>query len=248
MNERQHQILELLMKDGFVSVDYLSKKLYSSGATIRRDLSELEKDKKLKRVHGGAIGLNGISSDSPYSFRTVSSIEEKKHIALLAKKFVHDSSTLFLDSSSTVSYLANEIMDFNNLSIITNSTEIVYKLANNFDGQIFATGGRIRNNVTMHGAVAQNMVKERYADIFFFSCSGLSSIHGTTESNEDSAELKRIMFQNSFKHVLLCDSSKFEKIYSYKCFSLDQLDALITNKKPSDSFMQNIPETLQVLF
>lgn len=248
MNVRQQQILQLLQQNGFVSVDYLCKKLYSSGATIRRDLALLETDQKLKRIHGGAIGLNGISSDSPYFFRNNSNVEEKKHIAALAKKLVRDSMTMFLDSSSSVTYLASELAAFHNLSIITNSVEIVYHLAAHTDAHVYASGGKIRNNVTMYGSAAQTMLRDRYADIFFFSCSGFSPVHGTTESNEDSVEIKQIMFQNSTKRVLLCDSSKIGKVFSYKCFSLSQLDIIITDQRPSDEFLKSCPDTVKIYY
>lgn len=248
MKDRQQQILDLLNQNGFVSVDYLCKTLFSSGATIRRDLAALDSLQKLKRVRGGAVGFNGISSDSPFFFRNNSNVEEKKYIASLASNLVLDSMTLFIDSSSTATYLANELIRFHNLSIITNSIEIVYTLSTRSDAKIYASGGQVRNNVTMFGAAAQNMLKDRYADVFFFSCSGLSVDHGTSESNEDSAEIKRIMFSNSSKRILLCDHTKFQVTFSYKCFSLDNIDVLVTDQKPSQAFLERVPPTLKLLY
>lgn len=172
----------------------------------------------------------------------------QKHIAALAKKLIRDSMTLFLDSSSTVTYLAGELTAFHNLSIITNSVEIVYHLASHSNANVYASSGKVRNNITMYGAAAQAMVRERYSDAFFFSCSGISAAHGTTESNEDSAEIKQIMYQNSNKRILLCDSLKFDTVFSYKCFSLNQLDALITDKKPSEEFMRSLPDSVTLYY
>lgn len=48
--ERQNAILETLNNKGYISVEELSKKLYVSLATIRRDLNELEKMVFLKEL------------------------------------------------------------------------------------------------------------------------------------------------------------------------------------------------------
>lgn len=48
--ERQDAILETLNNKGYISVEELSKKLYASLATIRRDLNELEKMVFLKEL------------------------------------------------------------------------------------------------------------------------------------------------------------------------------------------------------
>ena len=53
--ERQDAILETLNNKGYISVEELSKKLYVSLATIRRDLNELEKNGFLKRTSRGRM-------------------------------------------------------------------------------------------------------------------------------------------------------------------------------------------------
>ena len=54
--ERQNQILEILNTRHAVTVDELCALLYSSGATIRRDLQILETSGLIRRTHGGAGG------------------------------------------------------------------------------------------------------------------------------------------------------------------------------------------------
>ena len=247
-NERKQQILEKLKQEGFVSVSNLCKLLYSSEATIRRDLAALESRGLLKRVRGGAIAFNGMNSDLPVMLRNNTNIESKKHIAWLATTFVHDSMTLFLDSSSTTKFFAQEIIDKHNLSVITNSVEISYILSTNSQVKVYASGGQVRNKATMVGSVALKMIQDRYADIFFFSCAGLSTEHGTSETNEDNVELKRAMFANSEKRILLCDHGKFDMIYSYKCFDLEGIDVLITDQKPAQKFIKKLPASIKLLY
>ena len=54
-DERQSLILDLLMQQDSLLVTDLSEQLNVSSVTIRKDLTELEKKKKLYRNHGKAI-------------------------------------------------------------------------------------------------------------------------------------------------------------------------------------------------
>ncbi len=248
MKERQQKILELLDENGFVSVEFLSKTLFCSGATIRRELAALAENQKIKRTHGGAMHFNGISNDSPFHLRNNRNISEKHYIANLAVQYIHDAMTIFIDSSSTAACLIKYLSNFHDLNIITNGLQIVYELAEQQTIQVFATGGQIKNNVTMHGTPALNMISKRYADVFFFSCSGFSADHGTSETNEDSVELKRAMYRNSTKKILLCDHTKIGLVYSYKCFSSDEIDMIITDKKPQEEVIKNMPSSLSLVY
>lgn len=248
MKERQQKIMELLNENGFLTVEFLSKTLYCSGATIRRELAALAENQKIKRTHGGAMYFNGISNDSPFHLRNNRNMDEKHYIANLAVQNIHDAMTIFIDSSSTASCLVDYLGSFHDLNIITNGLQIVYALAEQPNIQIFATGGQIKNNVTMHGTPALDMISKRYADVFFFSCSGYSPEHGTSETNEDTVELKRAMFQNSAKKILLCDHTKIGLIYSYKCLLSDEISMIITDRKPSDEVMKSMPGNLPLIY
>ena len=76
--ERRKEIINLLKTKKRASVNDLSDKFDVSRATIRRDLSELEKNGFLRRTHGGAI-LSGSSKLEP-SFKEKEDklAEEKK--------------------------------------------------------------------------------------------------------------------------------------------------------------------------
>lgn len=85
MNDRQQKIMELLDDNGFVTVEFLSKTLYCSGATIRRDLAALAESQKIKRTHGGAMHFSGISNDFPFTFATT--VISMKNIILQILQF-----------------------------------------------------------------------------------------------------------------------------------------------------------------
>ncbi len=57
--ERHQMILQLVKEQKVVKLQQLVERTESSESTIRRDLAQLEKQRLLKRVHGGAAVLTG---------------------------------------------------------------------------------------------------------------------------------------------------------------------------------------------
>ena len=67
--KRQEEILEILNKNKQATVEELAAELFVSGATIRRDLSAMEKQGLIKRSHGGAIPFSSTAEESAIALR-----------------------------------------------------------------------------------------------------------------------------------------------------------------------------------
>ena len=84
--ERQNRILEILAVRKAASVEELCRELYSSGATIRRDLAYLESSGLLCRTHGGAVRMEESGRDFPLLLResenTVSKAVSYTHLKI----------------------------------------------------------------------------------------------------------------------------------------------------------------------
>ena len=111
--DRKKDILDILYANGRVSVLQLAKTLFVSEMTIRRDLSEMEKDGVLKRYRGGAV-LTAVSSEMPISQRFFVDESEKIYLSKKAINFLSDDLTIFIDSSSTCHYIIPYINRFKN--------------------------------------------------------------------------------------------------------------------------------------
>lgn len=62
---RRSRILAALERDGSVRVSELTVELGVSAMTLRRDLAQYEKEGLLRRVHGGAIAIDGPKPSAP---------------------------------------------------------------------------------------------------------------------------------------------------------------------------------------
>jgi len=228
--ERQDKILEILAKRKAVTVDELCAELYSSGATIRRDLAVLENSRLIHRTHGGAVFMDGTGRDFPLTLRESENMFLKEKIACKILPDIHDGMTLFMDSSSTVAALAAKLNGFKNLRVVTNGIKTCNILSEKDGITVYCTGGKLRENAkSLVGTAAVRSIEGIFADIALFSCRGVSPEAGFTESNEDEAELKRAYMKNASRTALLCDSSKFGKKYFQKIGDIGELWKLVSD-------------------
>lgn len=228
--ERQDKILEILAKRKAVTVDELCAELYSSGATIRRDLAALESNRLIHRTHGGAVFMDGTGKDFPLTLRESENMFQKEKIASKILPDIRDGMTLFMDSSSTTAVLASKLNGFKNLRVVTNGIKTCNILSEKDGITVYCTGGKLRENAkSLVGSAALRSVEGIYADIAIFSCRGVSPDAGFTETNEDEAELKRAYMKNASHTALLCDSSKFGKKYFQKIGDLSELWKLVSD-------------------
>ncbi len=228
--ERQNQILEILAQRKAVTVEELCQLVYSSGATIRRDLTILEASGQIQRTHGGAVYVDGSTVDSPLMLRESENRQAKSVVAQKAEIFLRDGQTIFLDSSTTAGMLAGYIGNFKNMRVITNSLKTVNMLSEMGGVDVYCTGGRLRGSArSMVGPSALRFLSKFHVDFAFISCRGVDLTYGVTESNEEEAAVKMACIQNASRTVLLCDSTKLDKQYFCKVCDLEQLWQIITN-------------------
>ena len=228
--ERQNKILEILEQRQAVSVDELSALLYSSGATIRRDLQALENGGMIRRTHGGAVHIDSNSMDFPMTLRENENLNAKEVLAQKALPLIRDGQTLFMDSSSTICRLARHLTGFQRIRVITNGLKTASILAD-IDGiEVYSTGGRLRDNaMSFGGTQAMDFARRFHADYAFISCRGIDPEVGVTESNETEAELKRVYIQNAKRVVLMCDGSKIGQRFFCKIAPVESIWKIITN-------------------
>lgn len=237
-NERQHEIIKILkIQDGFITVKELCAKLYASESSIRRDLTVLENRGIIKKSYGGAELITNFSNVISFNKRSYHNIEAKKAIAKKASKLIKDGNIIFMDQSSTSFYLANEIINRNSLTVITNNIEIMCLLSNS-GIKVVSSGGFLSpvNRSCLIGSDAQNIFENTYADIVFFSTKSLSDDGILSDCTREEVTLRNSMLKNATKKVFLCDSEKFGTISAYRQCRLCDVDYLISENEIAKKF------------
>ena len=100
--QRRVEILQAVEAAGTLTTDELAQRLRVSGETIRRDLLLLDRERLVRRVHGGAMATPQMRREEPpYSVRAADSAA-KHRIGQLAASLVNPGRTVVFDVGTTV--------------------------------------------------------------------------------------------------------------------------------------------------
>lgn len=237
--ERRNQIYEKLQQDKRVVVSELSQLYHVTEETIRRDLEKLEKDGIAIKSYGGAVLNENMNIELPFNVRKKHNVYGKQIIADLIAEMVHSREHLMLDSSSTSVFVAKALKEKEQLTIVTNSIEIMIELADKDKWNVISTGGSIKSGgLSLEGMRTIHGINDYNVEKVILSCKAFDIEKGFTDSSEDTVNVKRAMLKSGQERILAVDSSKFNKIAFCKIADLKDIDYLVTDKKPDEDIIK----------
>ena len=241
--EREEKIMQKLFTFGQIKVREESKYLGISLPTLHRDLIKLEKQGLIERVRGGAILSKSSKLRTRFDIRMKTNVEEKKEIALKAAKTIEDETSIFLDHSSTIVFLALELKlrHFRNLIILTNSLVIPNELAGKDGVQIILTGGVVESEYkALSGRWVIESLKNLHLNKIFVSVGAISLEHGLMSQTHFICELMREILNFPPPINILADSSKFLKTGAFHIAPLTPSLQIFTDKGISRTLQNEI--------
>jgi DeoR/GlpR family transcriptional regulator of sugar metabolism len=241
-HERRQSLLDILRRQPGLRVPEIAQALDVSEGTVRNDLNALEREGRLKRVHGGAV-LIGQDQFQNISFvrRYNQNPAAKTAIAREAALLVNDGDSIFLDASSTAYYLARALADRAKLRVMTNGFEVARELAQDASNAVILVGGVVNNDSSsVTGLLSEQIIADLHIEKAFFSCSGFSVERGMTEVHFEEAQIKRKAIESSREVIALVDSSKMGKEDLTPFARPDQIVHLITDSGLSPEWAAKI--------
>ena len=238
--ERKKYICDILNRKKAVRVAELSKQLGITEATVRKDLDELQGEKKLRRTHGGAIPFYSAAVNYMMSDLLIVHIEEKQSIAKEAYKFIDDNDTVMCDGSTTVLELAKLLVKVNLVNLLKDCKDIT----------LIQIGGEFRshNNSTM-GKISERTIRDLRVDKSFIGLNGVALGYGYSVTNFDDAAVKREMLKAAKQSFVLADNSKFGDSYLAKVADDEgEVDFLITDKKNETFDYVAMEDKVQIVY
>ncbi len=237
--ERKNMIYERLCNEGRVMVNDLAAEFGVSDETIRRDLDKLVQEGLAEKFYGGAIKAENTFFDLPFHVRQNSNTSEKRRIAELVLPMIHDGDYIALDSSTTALEAIKSAKSCRNLTVITNSVEVMLEFSQKADWNIVSTGGSLKTgSLSLVGGIAEKTLKDFNVDLCICSCKGLDIDKGCTESSETEAAVKVALMQAAKRKIMLVDNSKLGKVSFAKVCDISEFDTVITDKKPSTEWIK----------
>jgi DeoR family transcriptional regulator of aga operon len=228
--DRRTIILKQLEKDDQVNVLELSRQFNVSEVTIRKDLKHLEKKNILIRSRGGAMKNSLINIDLSIYDRRRQNIKLKEVIGAAAARMISNGETILLDTGTTIMELAKHLPKKIELTVITNSVDITFRLAEHPNIRVIMPGGILRrNSLALVGEQAAESLRGFYCDKYFLSADSVDIQRGMMTTNIEEASLARINIRNSKKVFALIDSSKFLSKGITTIASLTEVDTIVTD-------------------
>lgn len=237
--ERRRQIASLTAVNGRVTVVELAERFTVTPETIRRDLTVLDNDGALHRVHGGAVPTNAYQThETPIELRSTTSTEAKVRIGRAAVDLLPHIGTVFFDAGTTTAMLAHAIAEaglpennpYRDLTVLTNYLPLAVRLSAAGLSDVQLIGGHIRPiTQAVVGDIALRTIGVHRADIAFIGTNALSMDHGLSTADAEEAAVKRAMIANADRVVAMCDSTKFGRDYLVSFANVPEIDVVVTD-------------------
>ena len=234
--ERYDKILSILEEEQYISAVQLSKKLYVSLPTVRRDLAELQKRNQIIRSHGGAKKIQSEHIVTPLNFRKTVNANEKRALCRVAANMVKDNDIIFIDSSTTTLQMGEFLSEKKHIIVITNGIPLATLLVKK-GIKTYCTGGEIfPNSLAYFGSFAEEFIQKFNIDLLFFSCHGVNEKGMLTDPSLPETQIRKTAINQAKKTVFLCDETKFSLSTPYNLVPIQKMDCVITNSKQVNKY------------
>ena len=151
---------------------------------------------------------------------------------------INDGEHIILDASTTAVFIAKAIKQKSNLTVITNSIEIIIELSDVSDWNIISSGGSLKEGyLALVGPHAIEGLSSYNVEKAILSCKGIDIEKGITDGNEQFSQAKQTMQRSAKQSIFAIDSSKFEEIAFSKICDVNQADIIVTDEKPDDRWL-----------
>jgi DeoR/GlpR family transcriptional regulator of sugar metabolism len=230
--ERRREIQALVQAQGSVRVRDVALQLGVTEATVRKDISDLDRMHLLKRTHGGAIALRPLYEPA-VSERGNVNTASKEIVVSSAMGLIADGDAIFLDSGTTNAALASALTDVGsrvNVNVLTNSVDVAHRVASSGNLRHTVLGGQFRRaGGCFTGPLTVASLEQFTLNIAFIGVSGFAD-NGFTVSDIGEAEVKRAAMNQARRVVILMDHTKTGITDFVRFCELDRVDVIVTDE------------------
>lgn len=234
-DDRFDSITSILESTGKVSVAKLAIQLSVTPETIRRDLSELENEGRLTRIHGGAVPFIQNKKEMEFQRKLDINREAKMEIARHAAEQIEDGDYIAIDVGSTTVHIADSIQNLHNITVVTNSLAATerFNLAleeKRMTGKVIMLGG-VSNpeQSSVAGVLTLNMLRQIKIDKVFLSCGGLTDAT-VYDYDLDESLVSSEMVKQSAEIILLADASKIGATSYFTICPFENINEVISDR------------------
>ncbi|MCL4562183.1 MAG: DeoR family transcriptional regulator [Chloroflexi bacterium] len=154
----------------------------------------------------------------------------RRSIVRRAAEMVSPGDVILMDGGPIMNYLAEELTEKKDITVITNAMSVFNILKRNPDITLISTGGAFRHSSQMLvGPTAENALRELRGDKLFMTVMGISLNFGLSHTNISEVTMKQAMIRAAREVILLADHSYFGQESTVQVAPLTVVHRLITD-------------------
>lgn len=229
--EREAYIKRELEKKSFVKTMDLVNIMDVSIDTIRRDLKKMEDKGLLKCARGGATSIDNITVISTFHEREIKNIELKREAAKKAIMMIKENSTIALNSGTTNTILASEMLSLKfPFTVITNNLSVIQILKSSPFIDVICIGGFLdKKENSFYGQSCENEFRLYNPDVAFLSINAVSLENGFSDFRYHDFPIINTLVNKSHQCIAIMDSTKFGKKSKKNILKLNDIHLLISD-------------------
>ena len=233
-NDRIRQIMTILLQEKKVIAKDLATRFGVSLESIRRDLSELERQGAVRKFYGGAALVEDLLPDGEaevFQVRLTEHGAEKQAIARTAAALIGDGETVYLDSGTTAAALIPYLKERAGLTVITRSLRSAAQLGMCDHLTVYCLGGAVKvDTLTNTGFMAQECLNYfSHIDTVILSGDGLVPAQGVVDFGMENLAFKRSLISRAGRVAVVVDSSKFGRTAHCVTCPTERITTLVTD-------------------
>ena len=231
----------MVAQRGAVRVADLVSRFGVNATTIRRDMSALEEQGALQRVHGGAVAIGDgakLESADP------SPATPEGRIGRSAAAMISDGETVFLGPGRLPLEVARRLGERSRLTIITSSLDVAHWVAVNTPHTLIVTGGQVEGrDLGLVGQLTRTALSTLRADHVVLELGGVSAVNGLTDDSLPQAEIAQMLLETAARVVVLVPVERVGRVAAAYVASISDVDVVVTAREAPSSILWDLSKS-----
>jgi DeoR family glycerol-3-phosphate regulon repressor len=158
--------------------------------------------------------------------------EAKRRIAAAVAATIRDGDSIMMDTGTTTSFLARELIGHRRLTVVTNSSDIARTLATLNDNRVYMAGGELRSdNGAAFGTTAIDFIS-RFSVTHSIISTGAVDAEGMMDYDLEEAEFARTVLTRGQRRLVVTDHTKFGRQGLVRVCGFEAVGELVTDREP----------------
>ena len=177
------------------------------------------------------MGLAGQVGEAPFQRRMRENADAKRCIAREMAQLIHDGDSVMLDTGTTTSFVARELLGHRRLTVVTNSSDIARTLATVNGNKVYMAGGELRSDSgAAFGVSAIEFISKFAVTHAIISAGAIDAVSGIMDFDLEEAEFAQMVLSRGQHSYVVTDHSKFGRRGLVQVAGFDAVGHIVTDQ------------------